>query len=231
MGRFRVPGAGQHALEKNCSYGEGGTPTAPTTRCSPSTSKRANGVELPNLPPFGPRRHAPAAFVLPRPGSANSTTATPGPDGRPVARHTYSLITSDGGCSLVGRWSYWRSGTSGEGPTTWKFDLSHGQWQPVTAAKPDRERARERRGRRGKALPHDRQGICGVRYGQGNVESPRQRGGTWRDDRARSMFHRSTGSTHSAMEARFYVKRDEMGPEAKSISRILRLSLRQKELG
>ncbi len=53
-----------------------------------------------------------------------------GPDGRPVARHTYYLLASDGRSIYSiggGKWP----GGGGAPPRAWKFDLAQGEWSPL----------------------------------------------------------------------------------------------------
>lgn len=62
-----------------------------------------------------------------------------GPDGRPVARHSYYLLASEGNALYSVGGAVWESGTGGVAPTTWTFDLSQSRWSalaesPVTSA-------------------------------------------------------------------------------------------------
>lgn len=51
-----------------------------------------------------------------------------GPDGAPVARHTYDQITSDGTSIYVLGGSIWKSGSTGPQPRSWRLDLATATW-------------------------------------------------------------------------------------------------------
>ncbi len=55
-----------------------------------------------------------------------------GPDGRPVARHTYSLLAADGEALYASGGGIWSRGADGDFKgSTWTFDIRAGQWFPL----------------------------------------------------------------------------------------------------
>ena len=57
---------------------------------------------------------------------ANDCSA--GPDGKPAAKHTYNLLTSDDKYIYLVGGSTWKKGNSGTGIKSWKLDVATGEW-------------------------------------------------------------------------------------------------------
>lgn len=62
-----------------------------------------------------------------------------GPDGRPVARHTYANPATDGTDFYLWSGSIWPHGSSGEAPHAFRLDMAEGEWYPLPQRRCDPE--------------------------------------------------------------------------------------------